>query len=227
MTIALTPSGYELRRKRRCRSETFLFVAPKTGQTAMSRSFPRFNGQGIIETKHRSLGLGTSPYCAVNGSPAQAVAHAILEVCQRKPTLCISGINNGENLGSTNVVSGTVGAALEAVAFGIPAIAISIAPENRPISADCYDEIDWRVPSAVFRYFASAIATGRLPLGVAFLNINISRSATLETEIRTTVQSLQNQYVCSKPNSRDFSIPVQLPISEQIDFNTLESESDV
>jgi broad specificity polyphosphatase/5'/3'-nucleotidase SurE len=41
-----------------------------------------------------------------------AVSHAVLELAQRI-SLCVSGINYGENLGSAIGVSGTIGAALE------------------------------------------------------------------------------------------------------------------
>src|SRR5687767_5053145 len=103
-----------------------LIVAPKTRQTAMGRSFPHSDLQGIIELRGGPLGNGNIAYYAVNGSPAQAVAHGVLEISPRLPTLCITGINNGENLGATNLVSGTIGAALEAAAFGIPALAVSV-----------------------------------------------------------------------------------------------------
>lgn len=204
-----------------------LIVAPKTRQTAMGRSFPHSDLQGVIEKRTGPLGSGTISYYAVNGSPAQAVAHGVLEISPRRPALCISGINNGENLGATNLISGTVGGALEAAAFGIPALAVSVGPEDPGLFAQPYDEEDWAVAISVIRRFGSTVLGGRLPRPVALLNINIPWSATLQTEIRTTTQSRQNQYICAKPGPRDFSQPVRLPVCEQIDLDILESESDL
>jgi 5'/3'-nucleotidase SurE len=42
-----------------------------------------------------------------------------------RPDLVVSGINNGANMGDDTIYSGTVGAAMEAYLFGIPAIAFS------------------------------------------------------------------------------------------------------
>ena len=41
------------------------------------------------------------------------------------PTWCVSGINNGANMGDDTIYSGTVAAAMEGYLFGIPAIAFS------------------------------------------------------------------------------------------------------
>jgi 5'-nucleotidase len=204
-----------------------LIVAPKMRQTAMGRSFPHSDRQGIIEIQPGTLGNETVPYYAVNGSPAQAVAHGVLEISPGRPALCISGINNGENLGATNLVSGTVGGALEAAAFGIPALAVSVGPEDPDRFAKPYCKEDWAVAVSLIRRLASVVLRGELPRSVAFLNINIPWSATHQTEIRTTTQSRQNQYVCAKPEPRDFSQPVRLPVCEQIAFDILESDSDL
>ena len=162
----------------------------------------------------------------VHGSPAQAVAHAVLEISSRRPALCISGINDGENLGATNLISGTVGGAAEAAGFGIPSLAVSIGPEGHPMFGQPfgqpYCQENWSVAAAVIRRFASLALRGGLPPRVDFLNINIPWTATGETEIRTTSQSRQNHYVCTKPGLRDFSTPLRLPVTEQIDVSRLE-----
>ena len=41
------------------------------------------------------------PAYAVSGSPAMAVAHAVLELTERPIDLCVSGINYGENIGES------------------------------------------------------------------------------------------------------------------------------
>ena len=50
---------------------------------------------------------------------------AALGLLDRAPTLIVSGINLGGNLGDDITYSGTVAAAFEGIMLGIPAIAIS------------------------------------------------------------------------------------------------------
>jgi 5'-nucleotidase len=62
----------------------------------------------------------------IDGTPVDCVYLALLHLVPRKPDLCVSGINNGYNLGSDVFYSGTVGAAVEATLRGVPAIAASV-----------------------------------------------------------------------------------------------------
>jgi len=63
---------------------------------------------------------------AIDGTPVDCVYLALHHLVPRKPDLCLSGINNGFNLGSDVFYSGTVGAALEGALRGIPSIALSL-----------------------------------------------------------------------------------------------------
>lgn len=204
-----------------------LIVAPKTQQTGMGRSFPRAESQGAIELRHGPLGKEVVPYYAVDGSPAQAVAHGVLEIASRRPDLCISGINNGENLGGTNLISGTLGAALEASSFGIPALAVSIGPENQTLFKAPYRKEDWATPLGIVCRLADAVLRNGLPAQVSVLNINIPGSAEAETPIRITAQSRHAHYVCASPGPRDLSKPLRLPVVEQLDIDNLEPDSDL
>jgi len=60
------------------------------------------------------------------GAPSDCVALALLGVLPEQPDLVVSGINQGANLGHDVTYSGTVAAAMEAVIFGLPAVAISL-----------------------------------------------------------------------------------------------------
>lgn len=66
--------------------------------------------------------------------PADAVIYALgVNTLSLSPELVVSGINQGQNMGSVTPVSGTVGAARRARSSGVPAIASSqggIAPPN-------------------------------------------------------------------------------------------------
>lgn len=100
---------------------------------------------------------------AVNGTPADCVKLAILEILEERPDLVVSGINPGSNLGINLNYSGTVSAAKEAALMGIPAIAVSQgSPRN--------DEYE---PAA---NFVGALITKVMEKGLpsaTFLNVNI------------------------------------------------------
>jgi 5'-nucleotidase len=64
---------------------------------------------------------------AVNGTPADCVKIGIqLILADKLPDLLISGINEGSNLGTDIIYSGTVSAAVEGIIQGIPSIAVSL-----------------------------------------------------------------------------------------------------
>lgn len=62
---------------------------------------------------------------AIDGTPADCVKLALHELCEAPPTLVVSGINNGWNVGTDVHYSGTVGAAMEAAFENVQAIAVS------------------------------------------------------------------------------------------------------
>lgn len=98
-----------------------IIVAPAKNQSGSSQSTN--NGPLEIEKVYKdALFLGY----AVNGKPADAVRFGIRVLGKDKPfDLIISGINRGSNVGNLSHLSGTVGAAMEGLYHGIPAIAVS------------------------------------------------------------------------------------------------------
>ncbi len=69
----------------------------------------------------------------LNGTPADCVIYALRHMFIQFPDLVISGINHGANLGDDIMYSGTVAAAREASAHGVPALALSQAYDEKPI----------------------------------------------------------------------------------------------
>lgn len=63
---------------------------------------------------------------AVSGTPSDCVYMGIHFICDRRPTMVLSGINHGANLGDDVTYSGTVGAAMEGVIQGVPSVAFSL-----------------------------------------------------------------------------------------------------
>ena len=108
-----------------------LVAAPREQQSGMGRSLPHYS-EGRIFPFEVPIDCGDCCAYSVDGTPAQAVQHAVLELAEEKPALLVSGINYGENTGNGVTISGTVGAALEAASLGIPAIAVSQQTAYRP-----------------------------------------------------------------------------------------------
>ncbi len=63
---------------------------------------------------------------ACSGTPADCVKLALGALLETPPDMVLSGINQGANLGTDVLYSGTVSAAMEGVIEGIPAIALSL-----------------------------------------------------------------------------------------------------
>ncbi|MVT04153.1 5'/3'-nucleotidase SurE [Enterobacter sp. 10-1] len=79
---------------------------------------------------------------AVHGTPADCVTVAVRQLMKEQPPqLLLSGINNGSNIGFETVLSGTVGAAITGLLFGVPSVALS--QDKRP-----EDLVNWRTAEA-------------------------------------------------------------------------------
>lgn len=63
---------------------------------------------------------------STTGTPSDCVKLAIMQLLPVKPDMVISGINNGPNLGSEILYSGTVAAAMEGAFLEIPSVACSL-----------------------------------------------------------------------------------------------------
>ena len=92
-------------------------VAPEQNNSAKSNAL----------TLHSPMYVQTAAngFRYINGTPADCVHIALTGLLGYRPDLVVSGINNGANMGDDTIYSGTVGAAMEAYLFGIPAIAFS------------------------------------------------------------------------------------------------------
>lgn len=62
----------------------------------------------------------------VNGTPVDCVKIAVDNLLERRPDIVVSGINHGSNAAINVVYSGTMGAAFEGCAYGIPSIGFSL-----------------------------------------------------------------------------------------------------
>ncbi|MHC4271331.1 MAG: 5'/3'-nucleotidase SurE [Planctomycetota bacterium] len=67
---------------------------------------------------------------SIQGSPADCVKLARMQLLDGPIDLLVSGINNGSNAGINVYYSGTVAAAMEGAFLGIPAVAMSLSNEE-------------------------------------------------------------------------------------------------
>jgi 5'-nucleotidase len=198
-----------------------LVVAPDRQWSGAGRSMPPHVTGQLVESTLKIEGQ-TVRACAVDASPALAVVHAVIELAPRRPSLVVSGINSGANLGTEVTVSGTVGAALEAGAFGIPAMAVSL--EMDPayhLSGD--DGADYRAAQAFTRLFSDRLLAHGMPYDVQALNINVPSDATSDTPWWLARLSRRRYYLPKAPdraNGQGRPGYVQLFQPEQAEFDS-------
>jgi 5'-nucleotidase len=94
-------------------------VAPDREQSAMSHSLTLHHPLRPVKRGERRW--------QVDGTPTDCVMLAVEALMPERPDWVLSGINHGQNMGEDVLYSGTVSAAMEGLAFGIPSIAISFA----------------------------------------------------------------------------------------------------
>jgi 5'-nucleotidase len=178
-----------------------LVVAPDRQWSGAGRSMPpHVTGRLVHDVVN--VGGHSVRACAVDATPALAVIHGVIELAPRRPDLVISGINFGANMGIEVTVSGTVGAALEGAAFGIPSMAVSL--ETDPafhLAGD--DGSDFTAARAFTRRFAQSLLDAPLLHDVHALNINVPRQATADTEWWLTRLSRRRYYQPLPPDRRN------------------------
>ena len=111
-------------------------VVPKFEQSGKSHGIELHKP---YEAKQRQLEPGITVW-TVDSTPADCVRFALLGLKQQFD-LCISGINRGFNIGTDMVYSGTVGAACEACALGLQAIAVSTPPSYYEKAVNHMDKV--------------------------------------------------------------------------------------
>jgi 5'-nucleotidase len=95
-----------------------LVVAPERQRSAASHAITLHKPLRLTEVRPRRYSL--------SGTPVDCVYLAILKLCDRKPAVVVSGVNDGYNLGSDVFYSGTVAAAVEGALRGAAGIAMSM-----------------------------------------------------------------------------------------------------
>jgi 5'-nucleotidase len=135
-------------------------VAPDRERSAASRSLTMHRPLKVEEIKKHVF--------SVNGTPTDCVAIGINKILTEKPSLVVSGINKGANLGDDITYSGTVSAAMESTLMGIPSLAISLVIDKPSKKVPLLFETASKISGDIGRY----ILQKSLPYDT-LLNINV------------------------------------------------------
>ena len=100
-----------------------IVVAPDSPQSAMGHAITINSTLHCNEIK---IDDGPQKEYSCSGTPADCVKLGINEILDRKPDICVSGVNHGSNSSINVIYSGTMSAAVEASIEGIPAIGFSL-----------------------------------------------------------------------------------------------------
>lgn len=140
-------------------------VAPDSPQSGMGHAIT-IDSTLFSEEMKIDLKNGADREYSCSGTPADCVKLALQELLDRKPDICVSGINHGSNSSINVIYSGTMSAAIEAGIEGIPAIGFSLCDYSW--NADFEQAGD-----AVKRIVKGALENG-IPKDVV-LNVNIPK----------------------------------------------------
>ena len=98
-------------------------VAPDSPQSGKSHAITL---ESPIKCERVKVDDGPQIEYSCSGTPVDCVKLALNKLLERKPDLCVSGINHGSNSSINVIYSGTMSAATEGALDGIPSIGFSL-----------------------------------------------------------------------------------------------------
>ncbi len=134
-------------------------MAPAENQSAVGH---RKTLRDPLRIKPLKLSGGVEAY-ACSGSPADAIALALMGFVHDPVDIVVSGINQGPNLAQDITYSGTVTAAMESALYGVPAVAMSLGS---------YTEPDFEQAAAFAARLVPVVVEKGLP-ELTLLNVNV------------------------------------------------------
>jgi 5'-nucleotidase len=162
-------------------SDDVWIVAPEWEQSGASRALTLAEPLRVRKVGERRF--------AVSGTPTDCVMLAISELVEgARPDLVLSGVNRGANLAEDVTMSGTVAGAIEAMAMGVPGIALS--QGYWPQREHLFEPADTFAPGIVRRLMEVG-----WPSDVV-INVNFpSRPPTEIVEVEVTRQGFRDVWV--------------------------------
>lgn len=135
---------------------------------------------------------------AVDGTPADCVYLALQKLLPRKPSLLVSGLNHGPNVGQQDIsYSGTVAAAIQGAFLGVPSVAISSLPDSE-------GQFSFGFSSCIAYEIARMLLEEKLPEGIS-LNVNIPFPPVKGIKIVKLGQKKYNPEIIEKKDPRQNS----------------------
>lgn len=148
-------------------------VCPEQPQSGMSMAL---TVNSSLRVKRLEDYRGTPMY-RVNGTPVDCIKIAVDNLLPRKPDIVVTGINHGSNAAINVVYSGTMGAAFEGCAYGIPSIGFSLTSHD--------ENADFTPCLPVVDKLVRLVLENGLPHGVC-LNVNMPAGVEKYSEMRVT-----------------------------------------
>ena len=148
-------------------------VCPESPQSGMSMALTVNNP---LRVKRLDDYCGATMY-RVNGTPVDCIKIAVDNLMERRPDIVVSGINHGSNAAINVVYSGTMGAAFEGCAYGIPSVGFSLTSHN--------ENADFSPCLPIVEKIVRLVLEKGLPEGVC-LNVNMPAKRDSFKGIRVT-----------------------------------------
>ena len=159
-----------------------IVVAPDSPQSGMGHAITidntLYSKKVVIDTEQ-----GAPAEYSCSGTPADCVKLALQEILDRRPDICVSGINHGSNASINVIYSGTMSAAIEAGIEGVPAIGFSLC------------DYSWEANFEPALKYVKKIVSQALQYGIpkgTVLNVNIPKSDEAPKGIRICRQARAN-----------------------------------
>jgi 5'-nucleotidase len=142
-----------------------LVAAPAIDNSGMGAAIGPLHVTGQVRFSTVAIEGVPGDAFAVEGPPALCVLAACLGGWGRRPDVVVSGINLGANTGRAVLHSGTVGAALTALNFGVPGLAVSQVHG---------DQVQWASAATLAAGLLDRLAALRPPV---VLNLNVPNAS--------------------------------------------------
>ncbi|HEU4410244.1 MAG TPA: 5'/3'-nucleotidase SurE [Polyangiaceae bacterium] len=149
---------------------TVTIVAPLEEHSGAAMSFlyrPAYEATSAAPPDPRFGGIDAY---ALASTPVGCVSAGVLGALGPRPDLVVSGVNRGLNTGVSVMLSGTVGAAMAAACWGLPAMAVSLRVHGG-------EEPEWRAAAEAAARLVPALVAEARREGPLVLNVNVPHLA--------------------------------------------------
>lgn len=169
------------------------------GHSITSDKLRSMQGHSSVDDFPNDIYQLSNRHYAINGTPTDCIRIALNMIMPKQyPDLIISGINNGRNIADDITYSGTVGAAIEGVMYGIPSLAVSQLVNG---SIDINWEIAEKYLAQIIQKTRTGIFSADTLINVNFPNIPLERLSGIAVCRQGTRRfisgTIENKHLCT------------------------------